>query len=233
MNRTDDKKATPLAVHPELRRNLLANPTQKSLNTVIEYRLFDQPCSHLTKDVLDLLPLWEQQACAGNEVLAALIQYIEQHHAHFIKNDKTIRSNLLRIRILAATPGGFTFPPLEIQEHLFQFLRTADILADLPEFDVVAFSEDEIAPLATDITNFRLTPHTRRYIQNLFHPERREAILSVLAHIAKNYPLLLTCRKAYALMLSLDNPELWGKHPFCLRLVINRFWDYRLKESAK
>ncbi|ODA42291.1 hypothetical protein [Desulfosporosinus sp. BG] len=228
MNRTDNKKSTSLAFHPELRRILLANPTRESLSTIIEYQLFDQPCPPLADDILGLLPYWEQQACEGNVVLATLIQYMTQRSPRFMKNEKMIQANLLRIRILSSTPGIFSFPPFEIQEHLMQFLQTSDVIADLPELGVVCFSLDEINPLAFDLTRFRLTPHSRRYIQNLFHPERREAILSVLAHIAKAYPLIATCRQAYALMLSLDNPDIWAKHPFCLRLIANRFWEYKL-----
>lgn len=227
MDHTDKSKSTPVAVHPELRRILLANPTTESLSTIIEYQLFDQPCLPLSEEILCLLPYWEQQACEGNGILATLIQYMIQH-SPLIKNNKMIEANLLRIRILASTPGIFSFPPLEIQERLFQSLLMSDILADLPEFEVVSFSAAEINPLKFDLSRFRFTPHTRRYIQNLFYPERREAILSVLAYIAKNYPLIRTSRKAYALMLSLDNPNNWGKHPFCLRLLANRLLDNKV-----
>ena len=228
MNRTDNQKPGSLAIHPGLRRILLANPTHESLSTIIEYQLFEQPCPPLADDILRLLPYWEQQACEGNGVIAALIQYMVQHSPRFIKNEKLIQANLLRIRILASTPGILLFPPLEVQENLVQFLQTSDVLADLPELEVVSFSAEEITPLAFDFTRSRLTPHSRRYFKNLFYPERREAILSVLAHIAKRYPLIATSRQAYALMLSLDNPDIWGKHPFCLRLVANRFWEYKL-----
>jgi len=223
-----EKKNMSIAVHPGLRRILLTNPTQESLSTIIKHQLFEQPDPPLAEDILCLLPSWEQQALEGNEVLATLIQHIYKH-SFVIKNEKLIQANLLRIRILASTPGMISFPALEIQEHLVRFLKTSDSLADLPEFEVVSFSENEIQPLSSDLTRFRLTPHSRRYIQNLFHPERREAILSVLAHIVKNYKLLSTCRQAYALMLSLDNPDIWGNHPFCVRLIANRFWDGKLK----
>ena len=228
-----DKKYPSVTVHPQLRRILLANPTQESLSKIIEYQLFDQPRPPLADDILCLLPYWEQQACEGNVVIASLIQYMAQSSPRFIKNEKMIQANLLRIRILASTPGIFSFPSIEIQECLEQFLQTSDLLADLPELEVVSFSSDEIAPLASDLKRFRLSPHSRRYIHNLFHTERREATLSVLAHIAKNYPLLPTCQKAYALMLSLDNTEIWGRHPFCLRLVANRFWDYELMKAIE
>jgi len=227
-----DKKNVSIAIHPGLRHILLANPTQESLSKIIEYQLFEQPNPPLAEDILCLLPSWEQQALEGNEVLASLIQHMSRHSLSFMKNEKMIQSNLLRIRILASMPGNISFPALEIQEHLVRFLQTSDILADLPELEVVSFSESEIKPLSSDLTRFRLTPHSRRYIQNLFHPERREAILSVLAYITKNYPLLSTCRQAYALMLSLDNPEIWGNHPFCVRLIANRFWDSKLKKTV-
>ncbi|MHB8073065.1 hypothetical protein [Desulfosporosinus fructosivorans] len=227
MDYTDTRKSTPVAVHPELRRILLANPTTESLSTIIKYQLFDQPCQPLADEILRLLPYWEHQACAGNGILAPLIQYMVQH-SPLLKNNKIIEANLLRIRILASTPGIFSFPPFEIQEHLVQSLLMSDILADLPEFEVVSFSAAEIDPLTFDLTCFNPSLHTRHYIQNLFYLERREAILSVLAHIAKNYPLIRTCRKAYALMLSLDSPNNWGKHPFCLRLLANRFLDNKL-----
>ncbi|HBV87786.1 MAG TPA: hypothetical protein DEF42_14290 [Desulfosporosinus sp.] len=227
-----EKKNMSIAVHPGLRRILLTTPTQESLSTIIEYQLFEQPDPPLAEDILCLLPSWEQQALAGNEVLPTLIQHIYKHCFN-IKNEKMIEANLLRIRILASTPGMISFPALEIQEHLVRFLQTSDSLADLPELEVVSFSEKEIQPLTSDLTRFRLTPHSRRYIQNLFHPERREAILSVLAYIVKNYPLLSTCRQAYALMLSLDNPDIWGNHPFCVRLIANRFWDSKLRKTKE
>lgn len=232
MNYPEERKSTSVAVHPQLRRSLLANPTHESLHTIIEYQLFDQPRQRLADYILCLLPYWEQQACEGNEIIGTLIQYMVQH-SPLLKNDKIIEANLLRIRILASTPGIFSFPPLAIQEHLVHALQRSDLLADLPEFNVVSISVSEITPLSVDLTRFHLTPHSRRYVQNLFHAARREAILSVLAHIAKHYPLISTCKKAYALMLSLDNSEDWGAHPFCLRLVANRFWDYRLMEMTK
>lgn len=232
MDHSDTKYRT-VTPHPELRRILLTNPTQESLNTIMEYQLFDQPCPHLVDDILGLLPYWEQQACQGNVVIASLIQYMAKSAPHSIKNEKLIHANLLRIRILASTHGIFSFPAIEIQERLEQFLQTSDLLADLPELEVVSFSTDELSPLASDLTSFRLSPHSRRYLQNLFHPERRETVLSVLAYIAKNYPLIFTCQKAYALMLSLDNPEIWGRNPFCLRLIANRFWDYQLSKSIE
>ncbi|MDP4161386.1 MAG: hypothetical protein Q8911_16790, partial [Bacillota bacterium] len=230
MKRTNCKRNTQVTIHPELRRNLLANPTHESLSTIIEYQLLDQPCQPLLNDILYLLPYWEQQACEGNIVLATLIQHLLQHSPHFIKKEALIQANLLRIRILASTPGAVSFPPSEIQEHLVHFLRTADVLADLPAFEVLSFTKEEINPLASDLMHHLLTPHSRRYIQNLFYDERREAILAVLAHIAKLYPIINTSRQAYALMLSLDNPNIWSKHPFCLRLIANRFWDFKLKE---
>ncbi|SHI07126.1 hypothetical protein [Desulfosporosinus lacus] len=228
-----DKKTISVAVHPGLRRILLKNPTQESLSTIIEYQLFEQASPPLSDDILRLLPSWEQQALEGNEVLAGLIQYMSQQSLSFIKNQKIIQANLLRIRILASTPGIISFPATEIQENLINFLKSSDILADLPELEVVSFSANEIKPLSSDLARFRLTPHSRRYIQNLFHPERREAILSVLAHITKNYPLISTCRQAYALMLSLDNPDIWGNHPFCVRLIANRFWDNKIMKTTE
>src|SRR5665647_911553 len=144
MNRADNKNSTSVAVHPELRRILLARPTHESLSTIIEYQLFDQPFQPLADDILCLLPYWELQACEGNGVLATLIQYMVQHSPRLLKNDKMIEANLLRIRILASTPGIFSFPPLEIQEHLVQFLHMSDLLADLPELEVVSFSAAEI-----------------------------------------------------------------------------------------
>lgn len=226
-----DKKYPSVIAHPKLRRILLANPTPESLSTIIKHQLFDQPSPLLADDILCLLPYWEQEACDGNTVIAALIQYMTLTSPSFMKNERMIHSNLLRIRILASTHGIFSFPAIEIQERPEKFLQTADLLADLPELEVISFTVDEIAPLASDLTRFRLSPHSRRYIQNLFYAERREAMLLVLACIAKNYPLISTSQKAYALMLSLDNPDNWGRHPFCLRLVANRFWDYELTKS--
>jgi hypothetical protein len=228
MKRTDHSKTTQVTVHPGLRHNLLANPTYESLRTIKEFRLFDKPSPPLLEDIQCFLPYWEQQACEGNAFLVPLIEYMTQHLFHFIKKEPMIQANLLRIRILASTPGSFSFQVNEIQEHLVQFLRTADVLADLPIFEVVSFNHAEISPLTSELAHFHLSPHSRRYIQNLFHLERREAILSVLAHIAKLYPVISISRQAYALMLSLDNPDIWGKHPFCLRLIANRFWEYHL-----
>lgn len=228
-----DNNPLSIAIHPGLRHILLKKPTQESLKTIIEYKLLNETSSSLPDDILCLLPSWEEQALAGNEVIAALIHYLSQQSFNSLKNQTIIKANLLRIRILASTPGIISFSAKEIQENLFKFLRSSDILADLPELEVVSFSEDEIKPLASDLTRFRLSPHSRRYIQNLFHPERCEAILSVLAHIAKSYPLVSTCRQAYALMLSLDNPEIWGTHPFCVRLIANRFWDNKLRKTME
>lgn len=233
MNSFERKFRSRLISHPQMWHAYLANPTSETVQTVINYRLFDSPRSDLTPLISNLLPLWENEACEGNESLVQLIRYLEQIKlSPFPLEDNSIHPNLLRIRILASTPGVFPFSPTYIQENLVRFLESSDCLADLPEFQVVAFRAEEIESLASDLALYRLSPHSRRYVQNLFHPERQEAILSVLAYIAKNYPLLGTCRQAYALMLSLDKPEIWSHHPFALRLIANRYWEYRLQEDG-
>src|SRR5665648_1108607 len=102
MHSADNKSFASVAVHPVLRRILLARPTDESLSTIIEYQLFDQPYHSLADDLLCLLPYWELQACEGNEVLGTLIQYLTQRSSLLLKNDKMLEANLLRIRILAS-----------------------------------------------------------------------------------------------------------------------------------
>lgn len=219
--------------HPQMWHAYLANPTTETVQAVINYRLLESPRSDFTPLIHSLLPLWENEACEGNESLAHLIRYLEQIRlSPLSEENEFIQPYLLRIRILASTPGVFPFSPTYIQENLVRFLESSDCLADLPEFQAVAFSLQEIEPLSSDFAVYRLSPHSRRYVQNLLYPERQEAILSVLAYIAKNYPLLGTCRQAYALMLSLDKPEIWSHHPFPLRLIANRYWEYRLQENG-
>lgn len=231
MNSFERKFRSRLMSHPHLWHTYLTNPTTETVQTIISYRLFDSLRSDLTPVLSTLLPLWENEACEGNESLARLIRYLEQIKLSPLpQEDDSLHPNLLRIRILASTSGVFPFSPTYIQENLVRFLESSDCLADLPEFQAIAFNPAEIEPLASDLAVYRLSPHSRRYVQNLFHPERRESVLSVLAYIAKNYPLLGTCRQAYALMLSLDKPELWSHHPFALRLIANRYWEYRLQE---
>lgn len=231
MNSFDKKIQTRLRMHPEMLRNLLAAPNEDTIKTLTRYQIFESKNAYLGQLLLSLLPQWEFLACEGNEALGKMIRILEnkrlspiEQEAHFL------RSNLLRIRILADTPGLFPFSPFYIQENLLRFLESAELIADLPQCAVVPFSKEELAPLASDLSQYHLSPLSRRYVQTLFYPERQEAILSVLAHLAKNYPLLGTCRQAYALMLSLDNLESWSQHPFCVRLVANRFWEYRVKE---
>lgn len=231
MNSFDKKIQTRLRMHPEMLRNLLSEPNEETIETLTRYRIFDSRDAYLGQLLISLLPQWEYLACEGSKTLSQMIRLLEQGRISPIeKEGKFLRSNLMRIRILAETPGVFPFSPFYIQENLVRFLESSEILADLPQCSVVPFSKEELAPLASELAQYRITPLSRRYVQNLFHPERQEAILSVLAYLAKNYPLLGTCRQAYALMLSLDDLELWSKHPFCVRLVANRFWEYRVKE---
>lgn len=231
MNSFDKKIQTRLRMHPEMLRNLLATPNQDAIDTLTRYHVFESRNAYLGQLLLSLLPQWEYLACEGNNDLGHVIRILETKRITPItQEDRFLRSNLLRIRILAETPGLFPFSPFYIQENLTRFLESSELIADLPQCEVISFSKEELAPLANELSQYRISPLSRRYVQNLFHPERQEAILSVLAYIAKNYPLLGTCRQAYALMLSLDELELWNKHPFCVRLVANRFWDYRVKE---
>lgn len=231
MNSFDKKIQTRLRMHPEMLRNLLASPNQEAIETLTRYQIFESKKAYLGQLLLSLLPQWEYLACEGNEDLGRFIRILEAKQISPIQQENEfLNTNLLRIRILAETPGLFPFSPFYIQENLTRFLEASELIADLPQCEVVSFSKEELAPLASELSQYRISPLSRRYVQNLFHPARQEAILSVLAYLAKNYPLLGTCRQAYALMLSLDDPDLWSKHPFCVRLVANRFWDYRVKE---
>lgn len=231
MNSFDKKIQTRLRMHPEMLRNLLASPNQEAIATLTRYQIFESRNAYLGQLLLSLLPQWEYLACEGNETLGGILRLLEEKRiSPTQKESEFLRSNLLRIRILSETPGLFPFSPFYIQENLTRFLDTSELIADLPQCEAVSFSEEELSPLANDLTEYRIGPLSRRYVQNLFHPARQEAILSVLAYLAKNYSLLGTCRQAYALMLSLDDLELWSKHPFCVRLIANRFWDYRVRE---
>lgn len=231
MNSFERKIQTRLRMHPEMLRTLLATPTEETVETLTQYRIFESKNAYLGQLLFSLIPQWEYLACDGNEALGKLIRLLETARISPIKpEDQLLRSNLLRIRILAETPGLFPFSPYYIQENLLKFLEASDVIADLPQLQVIAFTPEEISPLADGLEDYKLSPISRRYVQNLFHPERRQAILSVLAHLAKNYPLLGTCRQSYALMLSLDEIEQWNRHPFCLRLLSNRFWEYRTQE---
>lgn len=233
MNSFDKKIQTRLRMHPEMLRNLLANPNREAIDTLTRYQIFESRSAYLGQLLLSLLPQWEYIACDGNENLGKLIRILESKPVSPLPQESEfLKANLLRIRILSETPGFFPFSPLYIQENLTRFLESSEVLADLPQWEVISFSQEELTPLADDLTEYRISPLSRRYVQNLFHTERQEAILSILAHIAKNYPLLGTCRQAYALMLSLDDFSLWSKHPFCVRLVANRFWEYRVAERV-
>jgi hypothetical protein len=231
MNSFDKKIQTRLRMHPEMLRNLLVIPNQDAIDTLNRYQIFESRNAYLGQLLLSLLPQWEYLACEGNADLGKVIRILDSKRISPIQEEaEFLRTHLLRIRVLAETPGIFPFSPFYIQENLTRFLEASELLADLPQCEVVSFSNEELLPLAHDLSQYRISPLSRRYVQNLFHPERREAILSVLAHITKNYPLLGTCRQAYALMLSLDEPEIWSSHPFCVRLIANRFWEYRVRE---
>lgn len=231
MNSFDKKVQTRLRMHPEMLRNLLATPNKDALETLNRFQVFESKNSYLGQLLLSLLPQWEYLACEGSEYLGKLIRILENKRISPIEQEAGfLRSNLMRIRILSDTPGLFPFSPFYIQENLTRFLESSELIADLPQCEVLSFSKEELAPLASELAQYRISPLSRRYVQTLFHPERQEAILSILAYLAKNYPLLGTCRQAYALMLSLDDLEVWSRHPFCVRLVANRFWEYRVKE---
>ena len=232
MNSFDRKIKTRLHTHPELLRNLLTEPNKDTLPTLNRYQIFESKGAYLSQLLLSLLPQWEYQACEGNIYLAEIIRTLEKRPLSPVPNEaEFLKANLLRLRILAETPGVFPFSPFSIQENLLHFLEGAEQLADLPHFEVIVFSQEELKPLTSELSHYRLTPLSRRYVQNLLHRERQEAILSTLAYLCKNYPLLGICRQAYALLLSLDNIDNWSRHPFCLRLIVNRFWEYRIKEN--
>lgn len=231
MNSFERKIQTRLYLHPERLRTLLALPTEETVETLSQYHIFESKNAYLGQLLASLLPQWECLACDGNETLGKLLRLLERARISPIKHeDQLLRSNLLRLRILAETPGPFPFSPLYIQENLLEFLTNSEVLADLPQFAIISFFPAEISPLTAELEHHKLSPISLRYVQNLFHPERQQAILSALAFLAKNYPLLGTCRQAYAVMLSLDEIDRWSQHPFCLRLIANRFWEYRTQE---
>lgn len=234
MNPFQRKMLGRMRQNPELWRSLLSRPTPETLQTIIEYRLIDYSMINMVPWLLPVLPLWEQEACEGNETVAQIIQSLDGIKLSSLSNkNDTLKPILQRIRILASTPGFFPFSIDYIQENLAKFLEDAEVLADLPESQTVFFSPEEIKPLSADLQRYCLPPLSRRYVQNLFYPERREAILSILAYIAKNYPILGTCRQAYAIMLSLEKENLWCNNPFCLRLIANRYWDYQVSQTTE
>lgn len=231
MNSFERKIQTHLRLHPEKLRKLLTLPTDETVETLIHYRVLESKNAYLGQLLFSLLPQWEYIACDGSEALGKLIRLLENSRISPIAHeDYILRSNLLRLRILAEASGHFPFSPLYIQENLLDFLADSETLADLPLLEVIYFSVEEILPLASELEQNKLSPLSQRYVQNLFHPERQEAVLTALAYLAKNFPLLGTSRQAYALMLSLDDIDLWSGHPFCLRLLSNCFWEYRARQ---
>lgn len=231
MNIFQRKLFARMRYQPDFWRSLLTNPNHETLATLCDLYGFDR-CPPLGPWLFPVLSSWEQEACEGNEVLAQIIQQLEQTRLSPLQTeDELLRPVLQRIRLLASTPGLFPFSADYIQENLPRFLDSAEILADLPELQTIYFSSEEIEPLSRDLSHYHLSPLSRRYVQNLFHSDRREAVLTVLANIAKNYPLLSICRQAYSMMLTLEKPELWSQNPFCLRLIANRYWEKRAAQQ--
>lgn len=219
-----------LLARPDLWFSLLAKPTPETLWFIRSSGLGDRLGAMLSSGqpwICNLYPLWEQQACQGSDNLKELLELILQPHPDpALQEDRVLRSDLLRMYLLASTPGRFPFSPSSIQERLLDFLPSAYALADLSELGGI-FSPDEILPLSKGLKEGSLSPHSTRYLQNLFYPERQRLILAALAYIAKNYALLEICRSAYVLMLSLNDPLLWGQHPFCQRLAYNHLRQYQ------
>ncbi len=219
-----------LLTQPNLYFSLLAKPTSETL-WIIKSSGLDRHLAQMVNPqspwFCTLWPIWEQQACKGNDYLSELLDLISKDFTQ--KQGRTFRilnADLLRMRLLSSTPGSFPFSPVMIQERLLDFLPNTLFLADLEELAVISFTPEELIPLSHSFSDQTLQPHSLRYLQNLFPAQKQQDILSVLAYIAKNYPLLETCRSAYALMLSLNDPELWGQHKLCQRLVYNRLTDY-------
>jgi len=234
MNAFERKLQTRLRMNPKYLRSLFLNPSPQTLNILEHSKLLEAPNFYLAGWIKPLLPYWEILACEGNEHLAELLRRLKTARLSPIaEEEKKIYNVLSRQRILASTPGIFPFSPIHIQQHLEQILQGAEVLADLPQFEAVYFSDSELLPLRDPLEQTKISAHSRRYIENLFTEERREAILSILAYLTKNHPLLNISRQAYALMLSLDIRSEWAKHPFCVRLIYNRHWSLRVQEELQ
>ena len=230
MNSFNKKLQTKLRMHPQMLLNFLANPNEKTVETLNNLQIFESKNIYLGQLLHSLIPRWELLACNGNMAVSELIKSFKDKRLSLVDQEaEFLRSNLLRIRILADTPGRLCFCPQYIQENLLKFLDMAELIADLPHLENVHFSKEELVPLSKDLSKYHLGPLSHRYVQNLFYPVRQEAVLSTLAHLAKNHPLLSICRQAYAIMLSLDVSDYWSHNPFILRLIANRFKEYQAK----
>lgn len=107
----------------------------------------------------------------------------------------------------------------EVLANIHQYLDKADLLAELPQFQSVYFTSDELIAFHTH-QPYQFSPDFELQLEKLLSPLRKRNILQILQQFIRSYPLPFLANQAFAVYISLGEVIPWHQHSFIKRLLI-------------
>lgn len=119
----------------------------------------------------------------------------------------------------------------EVFLKLRYYLVEAEIVADLPCFLPIYFTQQQLNPMIKDLENFKLTAFSRKHLQQLLDEDKKQQIRLKLQEIIYNHPIEHQAKQAYAIYLSLNQFAYdWVDHPFVRRFLGNSYLEAKVAQ---
>ena len=115
-------------------------------------------------------------------------------------------------------PFGIPIPIKEALANIDLYLDKADLLAELPQFQPVYFTGDELAGFHR-LQILRSTPELESQLEITLTPLRKREILQVTSRFIQACPLPFFANQALAVYITLGEVIPWHQHAFIKRLL--------------
>jgi hypothetical protein len=128
------------------------------------------------------------------------------------------------------TAGDLSLSTQEALLHIDRYLNKADLLAELPQFQGVHFTGDELS----DLSGLSIpSPELESQLEITLTPLRKREILKVLQKFIRSYTVPLVANQAMAIFITLGEVILWHRHAFIKRLLIVSIQEAKVYASLQ
>lgn len=140
---------------------------------------------------------------------------------------KVLHQSLQWLKVVPESLANSHIDQDEVLANIHRYLSRSDLLAELPQFQAIYFTGDELSHLS-GLQIYRSTPDLESQLERVLIPLRKRDILKVLQQFIQTCPLPLHTKQAFAVYISLGEVIPWHRHSFIKRLLAVSFQEAKV-----
>jgi hypothetical protein len=174
-----------------------------------------------------LQPIPGDDGCGRQALIAREARYLCRELVILVLQDPAVppgerqklHQALHLLRVAPEAPAGVSIRIRDVMDNISRYLDGSDILAELPDFQAVHFTNDELAMFHG--LNIPLpAPEVESQLEAVLLPLRKREILQATRRFARSCPLPRLANQAIAVYITLGEVIPWHRHAFIKRLLV-------------